>query len=101
MREQCDADPNVQINGNVPRDCTGLAIVCRPVMAAANRNQAPVQVRPGKGWVPRPLVAAVRDRSSAEPSPQTPPANPRGSVISKWQTGDILIGRLQTMSAQD
>jgi len=25
VREQCDADPNVQIDGNVPRDCAGLA----------------------------------------------------------------------------
>ena len=81
------------------QDCTGLAIVCRPVMAVANRNQAPVQVRPGKGWVPRPLVAAVRDRSSAEPPPPTPLGNPRRSVISNWQTGDILIGRLQARAA--
>jgi hypothetical protein len=37
-------------------------------------------------------------RSSAEPSPQTPPGYPRASVISNWQAGDILIGRLHAKS---
>src|SRR6516162_9786524 len=41
-----------------------------------------------------PRAAAAPHRSSAEPSPHTPPGNPRGSVISNWHTGDILIGRL-------
>ena len=41
-----------------------------------------------------PRAAAAPDRSSAEPSPQTPPRNPPGSVISNWHTGDILIRRL-------
>ena len=41
----------------------------------------------------------LADRSSDEQSPQTPPGNPRGSVICNWQTGDILIGRLQKVSA--
>src|ERR1700738_1580317 len=35
-------------------------------------------------------------RSSAEPSPQTPPQIPWGSVISDWQRGVISILRLQT-----
>src|SRR6516165_3474167 len=41
-----------------------------------------------------PRAAAAPHRSSAEPSPQTPPGNPPGSVICNWQAGDILIGRL-------
>ena len=46
--------------------------------------------------IPQHLEAAqAPDRSSAVPSPQTPPKNPPGSVISIWQRGDILIGRLQ------
>src|SRR4029077_9784629 len=42
-----------------------------------------------------PRAATTPHRSSVEPSPQTPPGQPPGSVISNWQTGDILIGRLQ------
>ena len=57
-----------------PRDCAGLAIVCRPVMAAANRNQTPVKVRPRKGWVGPPRAAAARDRSSSSADP--PPKHP-------------------------
>jgi hypothetical protein len=46
-----------------------------------------------------PPAAPAPHRSSAEPSPQTPPGNPRASVISNWQTGDILIGRLHCFVA--
>src|SRR6516165_8719508 len=46
-----------------------------------------------------PRAAPAPHRSSAEPSPQTPPGNPPGSVICNWQTGDILIGRLQAVGA--
>src|SRR4029077_10445325 len=44
-------------------------------------------------------AATTRHRSSVEPSPQTPPGDPRGSVISNWQRGDILIGRLHVKAA--
>ena len=37
-----------------------------------------------------PPAAQAPRRSSAVPSPQTPPEKPRGSVISNWHTGDIL-----------
>src|SRR6516225_9106679 len=36
-----------------------------------------------------PRAAAARHRSSAEPSPQTPPGNPPGSVTSTLQRGVI------------
>src|SRR2546421_3529157 len=45
-----------------------------------------------------PRAAKAPHRSSAEPSPPTPPGNPPGSVICKWQRGDILIGRLQILN---
>jgi hypothetical protein len=41
-----------------------------------------------------PRAAKAFHRSSAVPSPPTPPGNPPGSVICNWQRGDILIGRL-------
>ena len=73
-----------------PRDCAGLAIVCRPVMAAANRNQTPVKVRPRKGWVGPPRAAAARDRSSssADPPPKHPSEIPEAvsSLISRRVT---------------
>jgi hypothetical protein len=37
----------------------------------------------------RPRDAATPHRSSAEPSPLTPPGNPPGSVIYNWQRSDI------------
>src|SRR5205814_10304588 len=45
-----------------------------------------------------PRAAAARDRSSAEPSPQTPPANPRGSVISTCATTSAITSHTAIIS---
>ena len=42
-----------------------------------------------------PPAATARHRSSVVLSPPTPLGNPQGSVICNWQSGDILIRRLQ------
>ena len=46
-----------------------------------------------------PRAASAPHRSSAVPSPRIPPEKSSGSVISIWQTGDILIGRLHADDA--
>src|SRR6185369_8639526 len=59
---------------------------------------------PSAGLDPNPAAprtAKAPDRSSAVSSPQTPPAESAGSVISIWQRGDIYIGRLQSLIVRD
>ena len=74
----------------------------RPPSTAGTPDGAPAPATappPRSSIVSNPAPAAPRaasapHRSSAEPSPQTPPGNPQGSVICHWQRGDMFIGRL-------
>jgi len=74
--------------GGSPNHGCARRTTALPSPARRSRLPAPCAAAGSRRPAPAPR------RSSAEPSPLTPPENPLGSVISNWQRGDILTGRL-------
>jgi hypothetical protein len=66
-----------------------------PQQLRCRRRRQPSLIQVPQHLEPRQLSIAHQPNRH----PRHPPKNPRGSVISNWQRGDILIGRLHVAVA--